>query len=95
MKLPWAKVVVGCNGKLTMVHYKVCNNIGGRKNLLVLKFDSFQKHTRMRKCKVIHIECVVGQYFMSIESQHVKNKHKVFQERSKFCCRHGVCWRFG
>jgi hypothetical protein len=47
MKLPWAKVVVGCNGKLNMVRYKVSNNIDGRKILLVLKFDSFQKHTRM------------------------------------------------
>jgi hypothetical protein len=84
VKLPWAKVVVGCDGKLNMVHYKVCDNIDGRKTLLVLNFDSFQKHTRMRKCKVAHVECVVGQYFLSIKSQHAKNKHRFSKKGQKF-----------
>jgi hypothetical protein len=45
-KLPWAKVVVGCDGKLMIVQCKVHNEIECRENLLVSKFDSLQKHAR-------------------------------------------------
>jgi hypothetical protein len=38
----------------------------------------------MRKCKVAHIGCVVGQYFMSIESQHAKNKHNFSKKGQNF-----------
>jgi hypothetical protein len=33
-KLPWAKAMVGCDGKLEMVHYKICNEFDGRKKIL-------------------------------------------------------------
>ncbi len=39
-KLPWAEVMVGCDGKLIMVHCKVCSKIEGREKLLVPKFDN-------------------------------------------------------
>jgi hypothetical protein len=50
----------------------------------VLKFDSFRTHTRMQKCKVAHIGCVVGQYFMSIGSQHAKNKQRFSKKGQNF-----------
>jgi hypothetical protein len=75
MKLPWAKIVIGCDEKLIMVHCKMCNDIKGREKLLVPKFDNLQKQVCRRKCKFPHLGCVMGQYFMSIESQHVKNEH--------------------
>jgi hypothetical protein len=43
-KLPWAKNVVGCDGKLSMIYYKVCNEIDGREKLLVLRFNNLWKH---------------------------------------------------
>jgi len=43
-KLPWAKIVMGCDGKLSMVCCKICSEIDGREMLMVPKFDSLQKH---------------------------------------------------
>ncbi len=59
-KLPWAKVVVGCNGKLNMVCCKICNEIDGREKLLVLKFDNLEKHVRRKISKVARLMYVVG-----------------------------------
>jgi hypothetical protein len=42
-KLPWFKVVMGCDGKLNMVCCKIYNEIDGREKLLVPKFDGLQK----------------------------------------------------
>jgi hypothetical protein len=39
-KLPWVEAMVGCDGKLTMVHYKICSELDGREKLLVIKFDN-------------------------------------------------------
>jgi hypothetical protein len=66
--------VVRCDGKLTMVCCKVCNEIEGQEKLLVPKFDSLQKHVNRHKCKVARPKCVVGQYFMSTANQHAKNE---------------------
>ncbi len=38
------------------------------------KLDNLQKHARRKNFKVPHLGCVVGQYFMSIDSKHGKNK---------------------
>jgi hypothetical protein len=43
-KLPWAKVVMGCDGKLNMVCCKFCNEIDGREKFMGPKFDSLQKY---------------------------------------------------
>ncbi len=42
--LPWAKNVMGCDGKLSMIYYKVCNKIDGKAKLLVPKFNNLLKH---------------------------------------------------
>jgi hypothetical protein len=34
VKLPWAEVMMGCDGKLNVVHYKICNEIDGKEKLL-------------------------------------------------------------
>jgi hypothetical protein len=39
-KLPWVKIMVGCDGKFNMVQCKVYNEVDGGENLLVPKFDS-------------------------------------------------------
>jgi len=73
-KLPWVEAMVGCDGKLNMVHYKLCSELDGREKLLVIKFDNLQKHASRRKCKVARPKLTMGQYFMFINSQHAKNE---------------------
>jgi hypothetical protein len=41
VKLPWCEAIVGCDGKLNMVHYKVYNEVDGNEkttNIEVLQF---------------------------------------------------------
>jgi hypothetical protein len=40
IKLPWVEVVVGWDGKLNMVHCKICSELDGKENLLFPKFDN-------------------------------------------------------
>lgn len=71
-KFPWVEIVIR---KLNMVRCKIYNEIDGREKLLVPKFDNLQKHGGRWKCKVAQPRCTMGQYFMYVDSQHVKNKH--------------------
>jgi hypothetical protein len=34
IKLPWAEAIVGCDGKLNVVHYKVCNEVDGKEKTI-------------------------------------------------------------
>jgi len=67
-KLPWVKIVVGCDGKLSMVCCKICSEIDGREKLMVPKFDNLEKHVGWQKCKAAHLGCAMGQYFMSVDT---------------------------
>jgi hypothetical protein len=69
-KLPWVEEVIGCDGKLIVVHCKVYGEIEGHENIEVPKFDSLQKYASRHKCKVAWLGCV-----MLIESQYAKNEH--------------------
>jgi hypothetical protein len=73
-KLLWAEAIIGCDGKLMMVQWKVCNEIRGQEKLLVPKFNNLQKHARRQKCKVPCLKCAKGKYFMLIDNKHAKNK---------------------
>ncbi len=44
-KLPWAKVVLGANGKMIMVRCKICTNVENQEKLLMPKFDEFHEPT--------------------------------------------------
>jgi hypothetical protein len=45
--------MVGCDGKLNMVHCKVYNEVDGREKIFVPKFDRcLQKYAIKRKCKI-------------------------------------------
>jgi hypothetical protein len=39
-KLLWVEATVECDGKLNMVHCKICNELNGREKLLVPKFEN-------------------------------------------------------
>jgi hypothetical protein len=60
--------MIGCDGKLTVVRYKVYGEIEGHEKILVPKFDSLQKYASRHKCKVAWLGCAMGQYLMPIES---------------------------
>ncbi len=59
-KLPWVEAMVGCDGKLNMVHRKICSELDGKEKLLIFKFDNSQKHACRRKCKVAHPTLIMG-----------------------------------
>jgi hypothetical protein len=43
-KLHWLEAMMGLNGKLSIVKYKVCSFVEKRDKLLVSKFDGLQKY---------------------------------------------------
>ncbi len=52
IKLPWAKSILGSNGKVVQVWCEVCSLIDGKDKLLVVKLDSLWKHAGYRKALV-------------------------------------------
>ncbi len=74
IKLPWVKIVIGPEGKMTHVSCKFCNEVEKREKLMVLKFDGLQKHASHWKTMSTHPKVVVSQYYISNISQHVKNE---------------------
>ncbi len=46
-KLPWAKAMVGCDGKFNMVCCKICNELDGREKLLVHKSMEVGENARL------------------------------------------------
>jgi hypothetical protein len=65
---------MGLNGKLSMVKCKVCSFIEKINKLIVLKFDGLQKYDAWQKATIAKLDVKVGEYFMSLNSQHVKNE---------------------
>jgi hypothetical protein len=51
-KLPRVEAMVGYDGKLTMIHCKVCNKIERWEKFLMPKFDNLQKHVSKHTFKV-------------------------------------------
>jgi hypothetical protein len=77
-KLPWAKGVVGADGRITQVYCTICIDIEGREKLLVSKINSLYKHASRRRAledmgKVRHGE----QYYLG-SNQYVKNERIYF-----------------
>jgi hypothetical protein len=62
------------NGKLSMVKCKVCSFVEKENKLFVLKFDGLQKHAKQWKVIVVQFSVKVGEYFMNLNNQHVKNE---------------------
>jgi hypothetical protein len=66
--------MLGGVDKMMIVRCKVCFKIKGENKLLVPKFDSFIKHSSLKKCIVIKPTMVVGAYFVNPNNAHVKNE---------------------
>jgi hypothetical protein len=81
-KLPWAEAMLGENGKVNMVKCCFCLQIKSRKKFMIPKFDNLKKHIGRHNYKVTKPNCNVGQYHMSIKSQHAKNE-RLFYNRGK------------
>ncbi len=74
VKLPWAIAMMGPNGKLSMVKCKVCSSVENIDKLRILKFDDLHKHVGERKVTFAKPSVKVGEYFMSLNNQHVKHE---------------------
>jgi hypothetical protein len=51
VKLPWAKSILGSNGKVVQIQCNVCSLIDGENKLMVAKLDSLWKHAS--RCKAL------------------------------------------
>jgi hypothetical protein len=49
IKFPWAKVVIGVEGKMTQMRCRICNEAEKREKFLVPKFNGLQKHVGHQK----------------------------------------------
>jgi hypothetical protein len=59
---------------MMIVRCKVCSKIEGENKLLVPKFDSFIKHSSLKKCIVVKPRMVVGAYYVNPNNARVKNE---------------------
>jgi hypothetical protein len=77
---------MGFNGKLSMVKCKVCNFVEIRNKLFVPKFDGLHKYVRQRKAIIAKPDVKAGEYFMSLNNQHVKNERdNCYNACKRFC----------
>jgi hypothetical protein len=81
-KLPWAKSIMGVDGKVTQVKCKVCIVIEGRNKFLVPKLDSLWKHVNQRKSTIASASVVVGDFYFLKTNQHVLNE-KLYVQKGK------------
>jgi hypothetical protein len=77
-KCPWAEPVMGINGRITQVRYKICTDVEGREKLLVSKIDSLMKHACRRKATMDMGKVKRREYFYMGSNQHVKNERVFF-----------------
>ncbi len=71
VKLPWAKSIMGSNGKVVQVQCKVCSFIDGKDKLLVAKLDSLWKHAGHHKTLVAMPRVKVGEHYFLKSNAHV------------------------
>jgi hypothetical protein len=73
-KLPWAKAVMGTDGRISQVQCKVCSFVERREKLLVPKIDSLWKHAGRRKALCDSAKVKKGKYYYLGHNQHIKNE---------------------
>jgi len=71
-KLPWAKSMVGVDGKVHQVKCKVYNKIKGHDKLLVPKLNSLSKHVNRKAIAPTTSVATREHYFLKM-NQHVFN----------------------
>jgi hypothetical protein len=74
-KLPWAKSMVGVDGKVHQVKCKVYNKIKGCDKLLVPKLNSLWKHVNNRKAITPTTSVATREHYFLKINQHVFNEH--------------------
>jgi hypothetical protein len=73
-KFPWVELVVGLDGKVKMVQWKICSTIEWKEKLVVPKLDGLRIHNGKWMCKVVRLGMVRGKSYISSNSQHVWNE---------------------
>ncbi len=74
MKFPWAKSILGSNGKVVQIQCKVCSLINGKNNLMVAKLDSLWKHASGYEALVVMSGVKVGEHYFLKSNAHVAKK---------------------
>jgi hypothetical protein len=60
--------------EMMIARCKICSKIEVENKLLVPKFDSFIKHSSLKKCIIVKPIMVVGAYYVNPNNAHVKNE---------------------
>jgi hypothetical protein len=74
-KFPWAKSMVGDDGKVHQVKCKVYNKIEGCDKLLMPKLNSLWKHVNHRKAIAPTTSVATREHYFLKTNQHVFNEH--------------------
>ncbi len=74
VKLLWAEVVIGLNGKLLMVKCIIYIDVEKCEKFIVPKFDGLHKHASCWKVFEVKLRVTKGQCFVSSTNQHAKSK---------------------
>lgn len=82
-KLPWAKEVIGTDGRITQVCYTICIDIEGREKLLVSKINSLYKHVGRRKVLEDMGKVHYGEQYYLGNNQYVKNERIYFAKNGQ------------
>jgi hypothetical protein len=68
------EAVMGTDGRISQVLYKVCTFVEQQHKLLVVMIDSLWKHTRRRKALCDSMKLKKGEYYYLGQNQHIKNE---------------------
>jgi len=87
--------VLGVDGKVVQVHYKVCAQIERKEKLLILKINSLWKHLGHRKTLVLMLDVKVGEHYFLKTTVDVANEKLYFGKGPKIMLQEvveGVTW---
>jgi len=75
-KFPWAKLILGLDGKVHQVRCKICSKIEGIEKKLSLKLDSLWKHDNRKQALIAILNVYkVGEFYMNKSFGLSKNEH--------------------
>jgi hypothetical protein len=80
IKLPWAKFVLGFDGKVVQMECKICKWIEGKDKLFVPNLNSLWKHFGHHKALVAMLEVNVKYHYFLKMNFHVVNEKLYFSK---------------
>lgn len=93
-KLSWDKAVMGVDGKISQVRYKMCIFVERQDKLLVVKIDFLWKHVGRCKALCDTPKVKKGEYYYFGQNQHIRNEQIYYARTSETSIVDKVAARF-